>query len=212
MKKLLIAATLSLPMLASAQNLLINGSFENGLTGWTVSQSPSTIFPISTVTYGTLPGAFGEIIPADNNANNRSPDAVGTRAAYFVDDNAVQSISQSFTVTTAGLYNIGLSLYLPANGFANAGDATLTLVTPAGTETGLLSNGAPGTWFGNNVVRSLTPGAYTFSFQLATAGGVSKDILIDRAYVAAVPEPTTYAMLLAGLGVMGLLAARRRRD
>ncbi len=212
MKKLLIAATLSLPLLASAQNLLTNGSFEFGLSGWTVTQSPSTIFPVSTVTYGTLPGAFGEIVPADNNALNQSPDAVGSNAAYFVDDNAVQTISQSFTITTGGLYNIGLSIYLPANGFANAGEAVLTLVTPNGTETAPLSALAPSIWFGSNVVRTLTPGTYTYSFQLATTGGVSKDILIDRAYVAAVPEPTTYAMLLAGLGVMGLVAARRRRD
>lgn len=212
MKKLLIAATLALPLLASAQNLLINGSFESGLTGWTVTQSPSTIFPISTVTYGTLPGAFGEIVPADNNPINQSPDAVGTRAAYFVDDNAVQSLSQSFTVTTGGLYNIGLSIYLPANGFSNAGEATITLVTPNGTEVAPLSTLAPSVWFGGNVIRTLTPGNYTYSVQLATTGGVSKDLLIDRAYVAAVPEPTTYAMLLAGLGVMGLVAARRRRD
>lgn len=33
---------------------------------------------------------------------------------------------------------------------------------------------------------------------------------LDVSYTAAVPEPETYAMLLAGLGVMGFIARRRR--
>ena len=31
-------------------------------------------------------------------------------------------------------------------------------------------------------------------------------------FTAAVPEPQTYAMLLAGLGLMGFVARRRRQD
>ena len=33
----------------------------------------------------------------------------------------------------------------------------------------------------------------------------------DQLYVAAIPEPETYAMLLAGLGLMGFVARRRQR-
>jgi hypothetical protein len=32
----------------------------------------------------------------------------------------------------------------------------------------------------------------------------------NHAYIAAVPEPETYAMMLAGLGLMGLVARRRK--
>ncbi len=39
------------------------------------------------------------------------------------------------------------------------------------------------------------------------AGGLRQDQL----YVAAIPEPETYAMLLAGLGLMGFVARRRQR-
>ena len=39
------------------------------------------------------------------------------------------------------------------------------------------------------------------------AGGLHQDQL----YVAAIPEPETYAMLLAGLGLMGFVARRRQR-
>ncbi len=47
---------------------------------------------------------------------------------------------------------------------------------------------------------------------LADRGGI-KDTAIDNIYVGvtAVPEPHTYALMLAGLGVMGALARRRRR-
>jgi len=212
MKKLLISAALALPMLASAQNLLTNGSFENGLAGWTVVNGPGTIYPVSTVQYNTLPGAFNEIVPPDNNPNNLSPDAVGNFAVYFVDDAAPQSISQEFTVVTGGLYNLGASFYLPLNGSLNPGDVTLTITYPNGVESIALSLLPAQTWFGGNVVRELTPGVYTFSASVAPQGtGFGKDLLMDRVHVSAVPEPGTYALFAAGLGIMGLVAARRRR-
>ena len=34
----------------------------------------------------------------------------------------------------------------------------------------------------------------------------------DQLYLAPVPEPETYAMLLAGLGLIGFVAKRRRRQ
>jgi hypothetical protein len=33
----------------------------------------------------------------------------------------------------------------------------------------------------------------------------------NHAYIAAIPEPETYAMLLAGLGLMGFVARRRKK-
>jgi hypothetical protein len=212
MKNILAAAALSLPLLASAQNLLINGSFELGLSGWTVNNGGGE-FPVSTVTYGVLPGAFNEIVPPDNVAANLSPDAVGTQAVYFVDDVAAQSISQSFSVLTGGLYNLGGSFYVPTNGSLNAGDVRVTITNPAGVDTALISGLPVATWSGGNTVLALEPGQYTYTVSFAPQGtGFGKDILFDRLYVAAVPEPGTIALLLAGLGIVSVSAARRRRD
>jgi hypothetical protein len=64
-------------------------------------------------------------------------------------------------------------------------------------------------------------GTYSLSFTAASSGPFSLSfknsgadyvgVLLDNVSVAAVPEPATYGMLLAGLGLVGA-AARRRRN
>ena len=93
---LVAVGLLSGSMAANAANLVVNGSFENGLTGWTIGGSwtdgyaPVAIYYNSATGYPT--GAFGEAIPY-NNAPTNSPDAVGERAAYFVSDFADQPVA-----------------------------------------------------------------------------------------------------------------------
>lgn len=213
MKKFLIATALSLPLLASAQNLLTNGSFENGLTGWTVTSTPGTVYPVEAVAYGALPGAFGEVVPADDFPFSLSPDSTGSFGAYFVDDMTTQVMSQSFTIPSEGAYNIGFSIYVPTNGAANPGPALFSAdFTIINTGTVSVQDLPVAVWNGAVGTFDFAPGTYTASFTFNTLGGMSADALIDRVYVTAVPEPGTYALFLAGLGFMGLVAARRRRD
>jgi hypothetical protein len=59
---------------------------------------------------------------------------------------------------------------------------------------------------------SFTPtatGSYGFSFY--NHGGDNQGAILDQVTITAVPEPETYAMLLAGLAAVGF-AARRRRN
>jgi PEP-CTERM motif len=54
--------------------------------------------------------------------------------------------------------------------------------------------------FGNpSSVDALSPAPITFSFDIAT----------NQLVLSAVPEPGSYAMLLAGLGAVGFMARRR---
>ena len=46
------------------------------------------------------------------------------------------------------------------------------------------------------------------NFQFDTNLNPSKDIVIDRVYVGSVPEPKSWAMLLAGFGLIGLMRRR----
>ncbi len=225
MVRLLAGAALAAAMIAGsaqAANLVTNGSFEDGLNGWTIggidNQNPPG-FPPAAIFYNNPAaypiGAFGEAVAPDNSMS-ASPDAVGDRAAYFVSDLTVnQSLSQQIFLL-AGTYEIGFSAYAPANGFANAGDASFS-GSIAGVELAnyLVSSGPVTTWqafSGQSVVGAA--GVFDIEFVFNTNFVPSKDVVIDRVYVTrvgGVPEPSSWAMLIAGFGLVGA-ARRRRRD
>lgn len=202
-------------------NLVSNGSFESGLTGWTIGGTDSQGFPPVAIFYnsaaGYPTGAFGEAVP-QNNAPTNSPDAVGDRAAYFVSDRTVnQSLSQSITVSTGGMYQIGFSAYAPANGYANFYDATFSgVIATVQLANYAVSTGPVTTWQTFAGAADLLAGNYLVEFVFNTNGVPAKDVVIDQVYVIAgnppvgVPEPGTLALL--GLGFAGLAAASRRKQ
>jgi hypothetical protein len=172
-------------------------------------------FPPVAITYGAASpyptGAFGEAVPADNSVS-LSPDAVGRHAAYFVSDFSNGQGLQQSVFLTPGAYNIGFSYYAPANGYANTVDATfsgtvagVTLVNAA------VSTGPATTWLNfSGLANIVTAGNYNVAFVFNTNGFPAKDVVIDRVYIAAVPEPQSWALMILGFGLVGF--ASRRRD
>lgn len=59
--------------------------------------------------------------------------------------------------------------------------------------------------------KDLAAGSYTFSYvaDVEAHGAFSSRLVSSIAPTAPVPEPQTYAMLLAGLGIVGVMARRR---
>lgn len=136
----------------------------------------------STVAFTT----FGDAITAGTDH------ALSVVAGSFVD-------TFSFTLTGESTVEAGLTAVLPSS--FSAGFFELASFTSAGP----IASGTIGSTFTAN----LAAGDYFYTVKgVGTAGST----YALKSVVAAVPEPETYALFLAGLGAIGFLAARRRSN
>lgn len=215
-----LAMAIASPAMA-ATNLVTNGSFESGLSGWTVGTTGGGTAPVA-IPYGSATpypgGAFGEAI-LPNAVATLSPDPVGTSVAYFSSDTAnPHSLSQIVNLVAGITYNIGFDYYAPQNGISNPNDATLSFniggVPVGSTLTAGQPSGTPGqTWinFGTSFVASTT-GSTPLELQFRGLGVTAADFAVDRVYLtAAVPEPSTWALMLLGFGAVGGAMRTKRR-
>jgi hypothetical protein len=79
------------------------------------------------------------------------------------------------------------------------------------TPDGFLSMGFNGKIAFNLTSAASTAGLFLYIGEVGDNGEVAASSVVVRETPAEVPEPSTYAMLIAGLGMLGLMARRRSR-
>jgi hypothetical protein len=149
-------------------------------------------------------GAYGYTA----NASTSTFFGAGTTANPWLSTNlALDSIT--FNTFTGGAQAIGGNFFgSDIAGAFLAGGVTLTATDSSGTVTQTITGATVGSFLGfvsNTGVTSMTLAAV----QGATPVWPTVDNLV-MAKVAAIPEPQTYALMLAGLGVLGFMARRLR--
>ena len=213
------AATVSAPSWAAA-NLLSNGSFEtytatsstsgtfaNWTTGGTTGTTPSQ-YPIQQPTNGTSSGQYGDVVAPD--PYKASPDSAGSNAVFFVADNANQSLTQTISLVIGKVYEVGFDLFKTTSGANNSGTFTISgLVGGTAVTTASSTSLASGVWthYAATFIASTTTAAFALNY--VSGATPAADVLVDLAYVTAVPEPASLALVATGL--LGLLALRRRQ-
>jgi len=203
MKKLLLAAALvaSFGTAQADPNLVVNGSFEDGVQGagsWAVYNSINGWSTIS-----------GSGIEVRNNVAGAAYDGVNY---VELDSNDNSAMRQTLGTDIGASYNLSFA-YSARTGVGAASNPIEVLWN--NTSLGVIT--ADGTGLSGN-------DWHIFNFAVT---GTGKDNLVFRAIgtndslggsldavsvTAAVPEPSTYAMMFLGLGLIGFNLSRRRRN
>jgi len=197
MKKLLIAALIAAPALgfASSINLIANGSFEadaQGISSWHIYSDLSS----------WTGGANG--IELRNAVSGTAKDGVNF---VELDTTANSTMSQGFTTVVGKTYDLSFWVaqrpdygYIGSTGLSwSVGGAAFNVAQNGNTD-----------W--TEVTGSFTATSTLTTLSFAAIGDSNRyGTSIDKVSVtAAVPEPETYALMLAGLGAIGFVARRRQ--
>lgn len=229
-KQTLLAASLGL-LFAGNALALGNGDFSSGLTGWNTLGDVAVQSGAALMTTASVD--FEDDFPAVAGAFNASGVAAADiavietslgLAAYALDLNAVDSASEGSLLKQIFNVDAGDTLSFDWNFFTNEGvGADYAFVSINGNVTTLASVAAADV---AGVTYAWSTGVTAFSQVFAAATTVdlafgvvdrsdytvTSALTIDNVTVIAapVPEADTYALMGLGLGLVGLLARRRK--
>ena len=230
---MLASATIVAVPASAGTNLVTNGNFETGYsvstefntgfnaasgpTGWT-SAAPGFNLYLDPTTATTVDA----ISQYSSEQQRLAPSFTGASPAggYFValdgDVNANGALSQLLSGLTVGK-KYDVSFYWAATQLSNrSGETTERLdVSFGGTtqSTATITNPSQGFsgWQGETFSFIAGAATQTLSFlSVGTPTGLPPMAVLDGVSVTAVPEPATWALMLAGFGMVGFAVRRRR--
>ncbi len=199
-KTLAVLAGLAVPVSAQATiNLVINGDFTQPATGsgWTQMVS--------------IPGWFsesGDKIEVGNAAVYGATCALQSCHLLEVNANRLGSVSQIVSGLTPGArYDFGWSM-----AGRNGGGAQALDVAVDGVIVGQMASSGFTGWLSSVQQFTATATTAKINFASRNAGGnASYGNLVTNVSVGAVPEPASWAMMIAGFGLIGHAMRRRGR-
>jgi Protein of unknown function (DUF642) len=214
LKKSLLAISLASLSSVAFSAVLLNETFESipGAPGAGGYQ------PLVAATTFSSPGGPTWTVGGDSidliNAGYNSP---AGSTGVDLNGNAAGSIT-TFISATAGISNFTLTFDYWGNGGAGR-----TVNWQVGTYAGILTSSASA-----NSSTSLTPNPFSLSWTAnagttmlvkftgsendGASGGTIDNIRLTQDFVAAIPEPGEWAMMLAGLSIVSIIARRRKKE
>jgi len=193
-KLFLVAAVSFATFGAQATELVTNGSFES-ITGSNPVADFRVVSAGATDIFGwTVGGTSVDII-------NGAYGAISGNSIDMLGSPGPGSLSQTLTTTAGQKYVLSFDLSYNGGSYKDIG------VSFAGNPTTYFTGGSP---FNHYTFEYTATSATTALAFFSTGGAEWGGAVLDNVSVTAVPEPETYAMLLAGLGLMGTIARRRK--
>ncbi|WP_295990174.1 DUF642 domain-containing protein [Rugamonas sp.] len=194
LKAALVAALLSTGYAQASGELVFNGDFET-YTGTAFSGYTTLAVGDTTLTGWTVGAQSVDIVNGNYGAiSGNSIDMLGTPGPG--------SLQQSLSTVAGQKYTLKFDLS------ENSDAAPQLYVSFDGGTT--LAQSYLGTGTTHSYMLDFTAGASTVLKFTSAAAGNGGAVLDNVSVMAAVPEPETYGMLLAGLGLLGFIARRRK--
>jgi hypothetical protein len=233
----LVAATLALP--ATAQTVITRWNFNSGVADGNTGTG-TTLPAIGTGTAALVGGATATFASGDASGGSSDPasgdDSGWNTTTYAASGAGDKTRGASYLVSTVGWQDIVLSYDLRHSNTSarheavqytlNGGASWIDFTTFDGNAGDTWFNGRSvdlsaivgaddNASFGFRVLATFAPGGSTYlpsnpASSYGTTGTWRFDMVTVSA-LAPIPEPGTYAMLLAGLAAVGAVARRRQR-
>jgi hypothetical protein len=190
----------------ASANLLINGDFETGaLTSWTVNPSGGQVAVYNGYNYQPCCGTTGTPAELSNHF-----------ASFGAGDVSIAgvTISQTFSTTAGQQYTYSFNYGALGGGSEQLQFKIVIGQTPV-LLTALANNNLSQVY--NTFSSVFTAGSSSTTISFGDLGGISDteaksvDFIVDNIAVVAVPEPSTWAMMILGFAGVGFITYRRRR-